>query len=101
MGTLSDIGSLATEKSANRRAWGKAIVSATLSAVVSIVGTTWKARGYVDEIERQQAEAKKDLEYLRAHLPEVEKVAIDAKAESQATSRLLYAHLGGWPVGVK
>lgn len=101
MGTISDIGALISERQANRRAWGKAIISAALSAVISIVGTTWKVRGYVDELEREQVESKRDLEYLKAHLPAVEKMAIDAQAEAQSATRMIYAHLGGWPPGIK
>jgi len=86
---------------ARRTGWGKAAVSAILSAAVSVVGTTWKVRGYVDELEREHAEQTKDLAFLKAHLPEVERIAIDARGDAQRTERLLLAHLGGWPTGVK
>lgn len=86
---------------ARRTGWGKAAVSAAVSALVSIVGTTWKVRGYVDELERDHKEQTQTLEYLKAHLPEVEKIAIEARGDSQRNERLLMAHLGGWPTGVK
>lgn len=86
---------------AKRAGWGKAFAAGAFSAIVSIVGTTWKVRGYVDELEREHAEQTKAIEYLKVRLPEVEKVAIEARGDAQRTERLIMAHLGGWPTGVK
>lgn len=107
MGAVSSIEELADElrkveivqSKTKRGGWGKAALGALLSAAVSIGGTSWKVRGYIDKLEAEHAEQTKTLEFLRLHLPEVEKTAIDARADAQHVEKMLYAHLGGWPAG--
>lgn len=99
MGTITDFGSLVTDRKESRRGWGKAIISALVSAVLSVAGTTWKVRGYFDELEHTAKEQAATLQYLKEHLPAVEQIAIDARGDAQHTEKLLMAHLGGWPAG--
>lgn len=98
MGEVSDIGDLlhraVTEK---RRGWGKAILVGIVSAVTSVAGTAWTARGTLDRMEHDIDLLRQDMHYLREHVDSVEHEAIIARGEAQEVRNMLFAMKGGAP----
>lgn len=104
MGDYTDMEDIfkAQRRIASRSGWGKVLVGALVSAALSIVGTALKTRADLAKVESALAAQKKDLDFLKDHMPQVEQAAIEARGDAQRVERLLFAHLGGYqPNGVK
>lgn len=89
------------ERVAKLAGWGKAIVSAALSAAISIASAGWWFRGLIDDLRKDIELTRADVHYLREHIDGVEKVAIEAKSKGEAAQQLVWAQKGGYPQGVR
>lgn len=88
------------ERLAKRAGWGKAVVVGLLSAAMSIAGTTWAARGMLDDLKHDLDLLRVDLRYLREHADGIEKTAIAAKESGDKAQLMIYALKGGYPPGL-
>lgn len=77
--------------------WGKAVLVGAISAATSIVGTTWAARGKLDDIEHRIDLQGQDLHYMREHVDSVEREAIAAKQSGDEAKAMMFAMKGGYP----
>lgn len=81
--------------------WGKAILSAALSAILTVATGAWWARGVIADLQRDIATMGVEVHYLREHIDAVANTAIEAKKSGDAAQLMMFAAKGGYPPGVK
>lgn len=77
--------------------WGKAILSAALSALLTVATGAWWARGVIADLQRDLATMSIEVHYLREHIDDVQKTAIDAKKSGDDARSMMFALKGGYP----